>query len=75
MNGELGGSARTIRVRSIEALRPRPLGKRVQSCSSAPDRDLACSLSAHSVAGLSAGRSGGRRQWLSGDTCGHLGAS
>lgn len=75
MNGELGGSARTIGVRSIEALCPRPLGRRVQSCSSAPDRGLALFLPVYSVAGLSAGRSGGLRQRLSGDTCGRLGAS
>lgn len=32
-----------IGIRSIEALCPRTLGKRVQSCSSAPDRGLALS--------------------------------
>ena len=56
MNGELGGSARTVRVRSVEAPCPRLLGKRTQSCCSAPDGGLlAGCLPAHAIAAPSAG--------------------
>lgn len=55
LNGELDNSARTVKGRSIEAPCPRLLGRKPQSCCSAPEGDrLAVSLPA--IAASSAGR-------------------